>query len=121
LIKPLATLSDDEIQNELRAVDKFGRNTNEHVVAVLRHGKLPNSPCYFIDMELCEMDLNQYIYQTQADRDLYFKNSLPVRTDVNDIWKIMRDISDGLAFIHKHMEVHRDIKPTNSMSFPRSF
>lgn len=60
------------------------------------------------------MDLNQYIYQVKLDEDLQFQNSLPVRADVNDIWKIMRDISDGVAFIHNHMEIHRDIKPTNS-------
>ena len=59
------------------------------------------------------MDLNQYIYQ-RSDGDLRFQNSLPVRVDGNDIWKIMRDVSDGVAFIHNHMEIHRDIKPTNS-------
>ena len=65
-------------------------------------------------MELCNMDLNQYIYQLRSDGDLRFQNSLPVRVDGNDIWRIMRDTSDGVAFIHNHMEVHRDIKPTNS-------
>jgi len=114
LIKPFAALNDDEIRNELRAVEKFGRNRNDHLVAVLRHGKLPESPYYFIDMELCNMDLSQYIYEVRSDRDLRFENSLPVRVDVDDIWRIMRDITDGVAFIHSHMEIHRDIKPKNS-------
>jgi len=33
----------------------------------------------------------------------------------------MGQISDGLTFIHSHNEVHRDLKPTNSFIFPRSF
>lgn len=63
------------------------------------------------------MDLNYYIYLVQPDRNLQFQNSLPMRTDISEIWKIMRDISSGLAFIHKHGEIHRDIKPRNSTSF----
>ena len=64
------------------------------------------------------MDLNYHIYHVQPGRNIEFQNSLPVRTDVHDIWKIMRDISSGLAFIHRHGEIHRDIKPRNSISFP---
>lgn len=111
-------MSEHDIQNEFRAVEKFGRNINNHLITVYHHDKLLDSPYYFIDMELCDMSLDQYIYEVQLDRDLHFQNSLPVRLDVSDIWKIMRDISDGVAFIHNHMEIHRDIKPTNSTTLP---
>jgi serine/threonine protein kinase len=102
-------------------VGKFGRDSNDHLVTVFRHGKLFDSQYYFIDMELCDMDLNYYIYEVQSDRDLRFENSLPLRADVQDIWKIMRDISDGVAFIHNKMEIHRDIKPANGVQFPLDF
>lgn len=114
-MKPFADLTPEEIQNELRAVEKFGKTSNDHLVAVFNHGRLSDSPYYFVDMELCVMDLNRYIYHVQPERNLEFQNSLPIRTDVNEIWKIMKDISSGLTFIHDHMETHRDIKPQNSI------
>jgi serine/threonine protein kinase len=33
------------------------------------------------------------------------------------ICDIMEDITNGIAFIHSHNEVHRDLKPPNGMSF----
>lgn len=99
----------NSIQNEFRAVEKLCRDLNNHLVAVYRHGKLLDSPYYFIDMELCDMNLDQYIHREQSHGvDLS-------RLNVIEIWVIMRDISNGVAFIHYHLEVHRDIKPTNSM------
>lgn len=56
------------------------------------------------------MDLEEYIQQEQS------QTSLPQRLDVSMIWNIMKDITNGVAFIHNHMEVHRDIKPTNGIT-----
>ena len=62
------------------------------------------------------MNLEEYIRQESLNREQVqsqLETSSPRRLDVNMIWNIMRDITDGVAFIHIHMEVHRDIKPTN--------
>lgn len=32
------------------------------------------------------------------------------------IWRIMEDITSGIAFIHFHKEVHRDLKPRNGIA-----
>jgi len=32
------------------------------------------------------------------------------------IWNMMEDTSNGLAYIHGLNEIHRDLKPRNSMS-----
>jgi len=98
-------------------VDKLCRNVNDHIVTVYRHDKLPNSPYYFIDMELCDMNLEEYMYRERSpDREmLQLQSSLPLALDIRMIWNIMRDITNDVAFIHNHMEVHRDIKPTNSI------
>ena len=62
---------------------------------------------YFIDMELCDFNLQQYIYEPDM------LNGIPT-LDMRTILKIMRDVSRGLAFIHKNKKIHRDIKPQNS-------
>lgn len=34
------------------------------------------------------------------------------------LWRIMHDITNGLAYIHRHRELHRDIKPRNGLQTP---
>ena len=89
--------------NELRAVEKVCRGMNPHVLEVYNYGPLIGTPFYFIDMELCDMNLEEYIYQDNS-------STMPA----TDIWRIMKDITDGVAFVHGNNEVHRDLKPTNS-------
>jgi len=103
---------DSDISNELRTIDKLCKqNSHENIVAVYRYGQL-GYWCY-IDMELCEFNLDQYIAHTA-------KWSLPT-LDTKILLKIMQDVSRGLAFIHENNTVHRDIKPENSTCIPDSF
>ena len=92
-------ITEDAIQNEHRAVVKLCRDSNKHLVAVYSLGKFTDSSQYFIDMELCDMNLEQYIQTSPVE--------------IDRIWEIMKDISDGVTFIHNHNEVHRDLKPRN--------
>jgi serine/threonine protein kinase len=98
--------------------------THKNIVSILRHGVLPNIQAYYIDMELCDLDLEKYIRKTWKDRltdnisryqashseaeVVRFFGLLYVR-------EIMKDITRGLAFIHLEGEVHRDLKPANRM------
>ena len=94
------------IENEHRVVKKLSQYSCKHVVAVLELGTFPDSSHYFIDMELCDIHLGQYIYENRSSQ-----------FEITRIWSIMGAISDGLAFIHSHKEVHRDLKPPNSNFF----
>jgi serine/threonine protein kinase len=95
-------------------------------VHVLDHGWL-SSPVeyYFIDMELCEFNLHDYIY---GDRSALFKfppsdilDAVLVPQDdfvcmkVENVYCIMTDVTNGLEYIHSCGQVHRDLKPKNSM------
>jgi hypothetical protein len=52
------------VQNEARAIRKLcGQGNHPNIVAVINHGQLPNAPYYFIDMELCDINLHDYIYR----------------------------------------------------------
>jgi serine/threonine protein kinase len=113
LLRPFASLSDDEILNEFRAIKKLCiENSHENLVAVYRYGKLPDSPYYYIDMEFCDLNLHECIYEYERKDHSAFKGLSQL--DTKALLQIMRDVSRGLTFIHEHKEVHRDIKPNNS-------
>jgi|SRR5271169_4259328 len=97
-------------ENEVRAITKLCKaNSHPNVVTVFRQGEVKNSALYYIDMELCDGNLDQFI------RDHSPSSETPIA--IADIWDIMVQISSGLAYIHSFGEIHRDIKPRNSSIF----
>ena len=73
-------------------------------------GNLSTCPAWrlvFYDMELCNFNLQQYIYEPDTLNGM-------LMLDMQMMLKIMKDVSRGLAFIHKNKKIHRDIKPQNS-------
>lgn len=67
-------------------------------------------------MELCDLNLEAYIYgKTRVDGNGgKASKELPPPLDAKSIWQVMTDVCDGLMFIHGNNEVHRDLKPSNS-------
>jgi serine/threonine protein kinase len=117
LLKPFARLSESEILNEFRAIKKLcHEHSHENVIAVYRYGKLSDSLYYYIDMQYCDLDLAEYIHGPDTVSLLTSGRPnplLPLHTQT--VIQIMKDVSRGLTFIHEKKEIHRDIKPTNSM------
>jgi hypothetical protein len=67
-----------EIENEFRAVSSLCMNdVQENIVEVLRHGELPNSPFFFLDMEVCAMNLDHYI-QSEVKKFAGFEKVLEI-------------------------------------------
>jgi len=123
LIRPFATMTINDVINEIRAVTKLCQRGNINVVNVISHGPLKHSPFYAIDMEFCNLTLAEYM---TGKRDLveqglrlhlvgYDKLEGSVRR-WSGICNIMLNIADGLEFIHGYREVHRDLKPSNGSS-----
>ena len=80
----------------------------------MQYGELPNSSHVFIDMELCDVNLEDYnkanwVVMRSTEFISYSKWAV-------EIWTIMKDIASGLEFIHGNNEVHRDLKPRNGSS-----
>lgn len=132
-MRPFASFSKEDVENESRAILKIYKDGTSHrnIVHVLNHGWL-TSPFeyYFIDMELCDFNLHDYIY---GDRTKLLKCLRPfpkrdildtvlVRQDdfvcvkVMNVYTIMTHIVNGLEYIHSCGQVHRDLKPKNSMA-----
>jgi hypothetical protein len=60
--------SSKDIENEVRVIKKLcERNAHLNIVEVVQFGRLIGSPCYFIDMELCDMNLENYIYNNSPE------------------------------------------------------
>ena len=90
------------------------------MVEVLGFGELSSSSHYYIDMELCDMNLETFIQRKWTPKmELllpYITADSGPRVRTVQIWNIMEDTSNGLAYIHGLNEIHRDLKPRNSMS-----
>jgi serine/threonine protein kinase len=125
----------EDVNNEARAISKI-RASGGHmsIVEVLRHGWLPTfSSYYFVDMEFCDKNLDDYI------QSLAQHSRLPIhllRTVCNDeypqpraffrcimdlIFGVGMDIIGGIEFLHDLKEVHRDLKPQNGSFLERCF
>jgi serine/threonine protein kinase len=112
-------LTPKELENETAAIRKIcGQKRHTHIVAVLRIGELENTSYYFIDMELCDLTLHDYIHPTKppdpaASLPIFIKDK-PPPIKAQQIWNVMQQITSGLAYIHSLNLAHRDLKPANS-------
>ena len=52
----------DDVANKTRAIAKLWKERpHRNIVSVVPHGKFVNSPSYFLDMELCDYNLEYFI------------------------------------------------------------
>src|SRR5271156_5768013 len=89
-------IREHEIEQEVKALQKLCRTGHPNIVTVLRLGQLPASPLFFIDMELCPMSLEEYLYppspqKTDERIPQYIKNGKPP-SRAKQIWTVMYDI-----------------------------
>ena len=73
-------------------------------------------PFYYIDMELCDGNLENYIQGTEfpQTRNPRLHCFADERRSIRVTLDILEQIANGLKFIHAQGPVHRDLKPRNS-------
>ena len=69
-----------EIESEARAAMDLSESGVKNIVSVMKFGDLPDSVYYFIDMELCDLDLDSYIVRKWP---LGLPNSVPYFKNVD--------------------------------------
>ena len=117
-MRPFGKVTEEDILAELGAIKALYKNGSpKSLVAVEDYGRLPQSPYYYIDMELCDANLDTYIaghmpMEPKSANLRLFDTSL-VGRGIWNTWDIMEQISSGIEFIHGHGKVHRDLKPRN--------
>jgi len=119
IIRLWGALTEEDINNEMRAVAKLcvTEHTHRNIVTVFDYGRISHF-IYFIDMELCDLNLERWIYrswdETTAKKLPFLTAELPPRARIGQVWDIMEDITRAVSFIHASHEIHRDLKPSNS-------
>ena len=104
----------------MRAVRKLCNvGAHPNIVPVLRLGEFTEASYYFIDMELCGLNLERYIHRdwtpTLQTQMPFFTADFPPRMRMSQVWEIMEGITNGVAFIHENKEIHRDSEPRNGI------
>lgn len=97
-------------------------------MTVLDHGWLPPAGVYFIDMELCDLTLDEYIYNERSNYSrtcidaskksnsaVFVGENSSMTVKLQNLWTIMTQIAQGLEFIHELHQVHGDLKPRNGV------
>ncbi|KYQ91316.1 putative protein serine/threonine kinase [Tieghemostelium lacteum] len=79
---------------------KNKKNQKEKSQEKKKKSKKSSSACLYIQMEYCQKIL----------RDLTERG---MSADDDEIWKLFRQIVEGMAYVHSQKIIHRDLKPSN--------
>src|SRR5215472_8148461 len=103
------TDDNDDIEKEVHAIDTICSTGHRNIVQILEHGWFKSGFYYFIDMELCALNLDDYIYRKQeysrhafelANEPTFVVENASVHSKLRNLWIIIDHIAQGLEFIH---------------------
>jgi serine/threonine protein kinase len=111
-------VTEEDIANEARAIDKLCKAGHINIIHVFDHKRFDrNSVWYCIDMELCDLDLSEYITGNKKDIKGLINWADAIEEDQAQflLVAILQQLLNGLAFIHGKGLVHRDLTPKNGI------
>lgn len=118
---PIAAMDETVLKKEFRTLKKLCvGNKHKNIVEIFEYRRHVNNLNYIIDMEVCRLNLHDYMYSSAKTPPIlqqcspYYENNRNV-DKVESIVDVMLQITSGVAFIHKLKEVHRNLKPSNGI------
>jgi serine/threonine protein kinase len=106
----------EDYKKEVEAMKTVCNKSHTNMIQYIDDGAIVPDSIYFIDMELCHIDLDQYI--NASTDSIIGVHGLPVwnkeNPDIFLIIAILQQLLSGLEFMHKEDKVHRDLDPRNS-------
>jgi len=118
VIRVFGAITQEMLELQLDTIDKLNTTDHKNILRVLDKGWIPRSSFYYFDMEFCLSDLDSVIRSGKTDFT-YCLNPAVRTIDFAPRFKhtiqIAYQIIAGLAFIHSHGQVHRRLKPKNSI------
>lgn len=91
--------------------EALSKKGHENIINVFKTGMLHHSQKAFIDMELCEMNLETY-------NGAHWKDPSSLGQEgPREMWDIISQIAAGLVFLRENRAIHRDLKPQNGKCF----
>ena len=86
---------------------KLCNGSHKNLVRVSGCGEFADLSYAFIDMELCELNLDDY------NKSLWVVAKVDGGPTETQIWSVMMEIASGLSYIHDNKAIHGDLKPSN--------
>jgi serine/threonine protein kinase len=127
------SIKKEDVDHEARVMSTLHEGGgHQHIVGILSHGWFKNpSGWYFLDMELCDLNLEQYIEYHWKSESSFDISQLPSIDSIfvtetgpnlpewfHNVWTIGLHLALGLEYMHAKKIVHRDLKPSNG-TFPQ--
>lgn len=130
LVRLTSDVSKKDIEREAEVVTSLCKHGgHENIILTFGHDWLASSLVYYIDMELGDFTLTEYMRYLNGgtssgiDFDtIQFSDSVFICKDcpwperMRNTWTIGSHIARGLEFMHSREYVHRDLKPSNGTS-----
>ena len=130
-------VKEEEAENEIKIIESLSRTGgHDHIIEVLKYGWLgTNEKYFFIDMELAQLSLAQYISYVFQNKSLppdfgtldpkyepvFSRRDCTALQRLQTSLVICSQIASGLEFMHHSGYVHRDLKPENGNPFTQLF
>ena len=92
---------DNDAQSIIEQIDPVIQRNEECRLINIEDDDILNMPILFIQMELCDYTLQDYI------------NKMIQKDDINKRIEYFKEIVNGVSYIHENDIIHRDIKPSN--------